>query len=342
MTMISLGIESTAHTLGIGIVDENCSVLANEMSMISNSMGIHPREAANHHAQVFPDMVKRALKKADMTMKDVDLIAFSKGPGLGPCLKTGATGARALALHNKIPLIGVNHCIAHLEIGRKTQGCDDPVMLYVSGGNTQVITYFEGRYRVFGETLDIGIGNCLDKFAREVGLEFPGGPKIERYAREGRKLLPLPYTIKGMDVTFSGTLTAALNMREKERLHDICYSLQEMCFAALVETAERAMAHVGKDEVLLAGGVARNERLREMTSIMAKERGARFFVPDAQLCVDNGAMIAWTGLLMSIKTNTKPKTKTKREGGEEDIEMGIMDSETRQNFRTDDVEVFWR
>ncbi|MDY6986022.1 MAG: bifunctional N(6)-L-threonylcarbamoyladenine synthase/serine/threonine protein kinase [Candidatus Thermoplasmatota archaeon] len=324
--MISLGIESTAHTLGIGIVDENCRVLANEMSMISNSMGIHPREAANHHAQVFPEMLKSALKKADLSMKDMDLIAFSQGPGLGPCLKTGATGARALALYHSIPLIGVNHCIAHLEVGRKTQGCEDPVMLYVSGGNTQVITYFEGRYRVFGETLDIGIGNCLDKFAREVGLEFPGGPKIERYAMEGRKLLPLPYTLKGMDVAFSGTLTAALNLLGRERLQDICYSMQEVCFAALVETTERAMAHVDKDEVLLAGGVARNSRLREMTSIMANERGAKFFVPEPKLCVDNGAMIAWTGLLMHMN------------GGK----MEIEESETRQNFRTDDVEVFWR
>jgi universal protein Kae1 len=324
--MIALGIESTAHTLGIGIVDEDCRVLANEMDMISNSKGIHPREAANHHAQVFPDMLRTALDKAGLSMKDVSLIAFSQGPGLGPCLKAGATGARALALYHSIPLIGVNHCIAHLEIGRKTQGCDDPVMLYVSGGNTQVITYFEGRYRVFGETLDIGIGNCLDKFAREIGLEFPGGPKIERYALGGRKLLPLPYTIKGMDVAFSGALTAALNLRGRERLEDICYSMQEVCFAALVETTERAMAHVDKDEVLLAGGVARNSRIREMTSAMARERGAKFFVPEPRLCVDNGAMIAWTGLLMHMH------------GGRTEVE----DSATRQNFRTDDMEVYWR
>jgi len=117
--MLSLGIESTAHTLGIGIVDENCKVLANEMHTISNSKGIHPREAANHHAQHFPEMLKRALEGANATMKDIGLIAFSQGPGLGPCLKTGATGARALALYHHIPLIGVNHCIAHLEIGRK-------------------------------------------------------------------------------------------------------------------------------------------------------------------------------------------------------------------------------
>ena len=324
--MLSLGIESTAHTLGIGIVDENCKVLANEMHTISDSKGIHPREAANHHAQHFPEMLKRALEGANATMKDIELISFSQGPGLGPCLKTGATGARALALYHNIPLMGVNHCIAHLEIGWKTQGCDDPVMLYVSGGNTQVITYFEGRYRVFGETLDIGIGNCLDKFAREIGLEFPGGPKIEKYAMEGRNLLPLPYTIKGMDVAFSGTLTAALNLREREKLEDICYSLQEVCFSALTEVAERAMAHVAKRDVLLAGGVARNERLREMVRRMAEERGANFFVPDARLCVDNGAMIAWTGLLMH------------RNGGKTEIN----ESETRQNFRTDDVEVYWR
>ena len=111
-------------------------------------------------------------------------IAFSQGPGLGPCLRIGAAVARSLAHRLNIPLVGVNHCVAHIEIGREVCGCDDPVLLYVSGGNTQIIARLSGRYRVLGETLDIGIGNMLDKFAREHGIPFPGGPVIEQLARE--------------------------------------------------------------------------------------------------------------------------------------------------------------
>ncbi|HUW43071.1 MAG TPA: UGMP family protein, partial [Thermoplasmata archaeon] len=178
--MICLGIEGTAHTAGIGIMDDSGRVLANMIDMISGEKGgIHPREAANHHVQVIPELIDKALAEAKLDHCDIGLVAFSQGPGLGPCLRTAATAARALALSLDVPIIGVNHCVAHLEIGRKVAGCDDPALLYASGGNTQVIAYAGGKYRVFGETLDIGIGNMLDKFGRETGLKFPSGPRIE-------------------------------------------------------------------------------------------------------------------------------------------------------------------
>ncbi|TLZ61447.1 MAG: UGMP family protein, partial [Methanobacteriota archaeon] len=183
------------------------------------------------------------------------------------------------------------------------------------------------RYRVFGETLDIGIGNMLDKFARETGHEFPGGPVLERAAREGTKLLPLPYSVKGMDVAFSGLLTAAFHLLKKgEGFEDLAFSIQETAFAMLCEVTERAMAHTDKDEVLLGGGVARNYRLQEMADRMARDRGARMFVPPGELCVDNGAMIAWTGLLM-------------HKAG---VRMSIDDTAVDQRFRTDEVDVVWR
>lgn len=226
-----------------------------------------------------------------------------------------------------MPILGVNHCVAHLEIGRGIAKCEDPALLYVSGGNTQVIAFARGRYRVFGETLDIGIGNMLDKFARECGLAFPGGPILEKLARDGVKLLPLPYSVKGMDVAFSGMLTAALGLRRAgHSLEDIAFSIQEVAFAMLTEVTERAMAHVGNDEVLLGGGVARNRRLQEMVARMASDRGARMFVPPGDLCIDNGAMIAWTGLLMA------------RAG----VRMRIEDTIVNQRFRTDEVDVAWR
>ncbi len=327
--MLALGIEGTAHTIGVGIVDERCRVLANVYDMVKPEKGgIHPREAANHHAELAAPMIRRALDAAGVSADELDVVTFSQGPGLGPCLRTVATAARALSLSLGVPLVGVNHCVSHLEIGRGLfPECEDPALLYVSGGNTQVIAYARGRYRVFGETLDIGLGNMLDKFGRELGLPFPGGPRLEKLALEGGKLLPLPYSVKGMDVAFSGMLTAALALhRRGERLEDIAFSLQEVAFAMLTEVTERAMAHVGKDEVLLGGGVARNKRLQAMVGRMAEDRGARMFVPPGELCIDNGAMIAWTGLLMH------------RAG----VRMALEDTLVDQRFRTDEVAVTWR
>ena len=326
--MICLGIEGTAHTAGIGIMDDSGRVLANVIDMISGEKGgIHPREAANHHVQVIPELIDKALAEAKLNHGDIGLVAFSQGPGLGPCLRTAATAARALALSLDVPIIGVNHCVAHLEIGRKVAGCDDPALLYASGGNTQVIAYAGGKYRVFGETLDIGIGNMLDKFGRETGLKFPSGPRIEQLARDGKKLLDIPYSVKGMDVAFSGILTAALQLKKKgASMEDLCFSLQEVCFSMLVEVAERAMAHVEKNEVLLGGGVVQNKRLQEMVRMMAEERGAKMFVPPGRLCIDNGAMIAWTGILMH-NSGTR---------------MSVDDTSINQRFRTDEVDVTWR
>ncbi|MEK6911830.1 MAG: bifunctional N(6)-L-threonylcarbamoyladenine synthase/serine/threonine protein kinase, partial [Candidatus Thermoplasmatota archaeon] len=264
---------------------------------------------------------------ASLKAGELDVIAFSQGPGLGPCLRTVATAARALALSLDVPIVGVNHCVAHLEIGRAVTTCEDPVLLYVSGGNTQVIAFSRGRYRVFGETLDIGIGNMLDKFARETGYGFPGGPILERAAQEGTKFVPLPYSVKGTDVAFSGLLTAALALHKKgERFEDLAHSIQETAFAMLCEVTERAIAHVEKDEVLLGGGVARNRRLQEMVATMAEDRGASMFVPPGELCIDNGAMIAWTGLLMN----------------KAGVRMAIEDTVVNQRFRTDEVDIVWR
>jgi len=326
--MITLGIEGTAHTLGVGIVDSERKVLANVLDMYRPPEGgLHPREAANHHADVVSPLILKALEEANVSMKEVDVISFSKGPGLGPCLRVAATAARSLSLLLNKPIVGVNHCVAHVEIGRATTGCTDPALLYASGGNTQVIAFANGKYRIFGETLDVGIGNMLDKLGRELGLGYYAGPTIEKLAKEGDKLLELPYSVKGMDISFSGIMTAALALKKKgHRLEDIAFSIQETCFAMLAEVTERAMAHVGKDEVLLGGGVAQNMRLREMIGEMAKERGAEMFVPDRRLCMDNGAMIAWLGNLMYSSG----------------VRMSIADTTVEQRFRTDEVEVTWR
>lgn len=326
--MITLGIEGTAHTLGVGIVDGEGKVLSNELDMFRPPEGgLHPREAANHHADVVAETIKKAMDSASVDFNDLGLISFSKGPGLGPCLRVAATAARSLSTKLEIPIMGVNHCIAHIEIGRVTTGCDDPVLLYASGGNTQVIAFSDHRYRIFGETLDVGIGNMLDKLGRELGLGYYAGPTIEKKALDGSKLLDLPYSVKGMDISFSGIMTAALALKKKgESIENIAYSVQETCFGMLAEVTERAMAHVGKRQVLLGGGVAQNTRLRNMIGEMCKERDAEMFVPSPKLCVDNGAMIAWLGSLM-YSSGTR---------------MNISDTIVEQRFRTDEVNITWR
>ncbi len=328
--MITLGIESTAHTLGVGITDPDDKgiVLANVIDMYRPPQGgLHPREAANHHAENVAKDIEKALSEAGIKIEEVDLVSFSMGPGLGPCLKTSATAARAISHRMGIPIIGTNHCIAHIEIGRVLEKCDDPVLLYASGGNTQVIAFSEGRYRIFGETEDIGIGNMFDKLGRALGMGFYAGPRIEELALEGTELLDIPYSVKGMDVSFSGIMTSALALHKKGfKLEDIAMSVQETAFAMLTEVTERAMAHTGKDQVLLGGGVAQNNRLRDMVKEMAQARGADMFVPERRYCVDNGAMIAWLGHLMYSSG----------------VRMDISSTAVRQRFRTDEVEITWR
>ena len=171
-----LGIESSADDFGVGIATFNGEILANKYdSYIPAEGGIHPREAARHHSEVADKVLHEALSIAGVKPNDLSVIAFSQGPGLGPSLRTGATVARALASYLNIPLVGVNHSVAHIEIGKLETGVVDPVTLYVSGGNTMVTAFEAGRYRVFGETLDIALGNCLDVFAREAGLKHAEG-----------------------------------------------------------------------------------------------------------------------------------------------------------------------
>ncbi|MDI6883701.1 MAG: bifunctional N(6)-L-threonylcarbamoyladenine synthase/serine/threonine protein kinase [Hadesarchaea archaeon] len=326
--MLCLGIEGTAHTFGVGIVSSKGEVVANaSKTYVPERGGIHPREAARFHAANARTVLDEALREADVSLDEIDLVAFSQGPGLGPALRTAATAARALAVWLDIPILGVNHCIAHVEIGRLTEGARDPVTLYVSGGNTQVIAFDAGRYRVFGETLDIPVGNCLDVFAREVGIPHPGGPNVERLARDGKRYIPLPYVVKGMDLSFSGLMTEAVRKHHAGAdLRDLCFSLQETAFAALVEVTERAVAHTEKKEVMLTGGVAANKRLKEMLRLMASEHKSKFFAPPMKLSVDNGAMISWAGIL-AYKHGVRHR---------------LEETVVKQRWRTDEVDVVWR
>jgi len=310
--MKCLGIESTAHTLGIGIADQN-HVIANEKDVYKpeKGEGIIPREAAEHHKRVKEEVLEKALQKSEMNKEDIDLIAIANGPGLPPCLLQGAELARKLSKELNTDIVPVNHCIAHIEIAKKETKAEDPLVQYVSGGNTQILSHADGRYRIYGETLDIGIGNAFDKLARSMGLNMPGGPKIMKLAEESNKYIELPYTVKGMDLSFSGLVTqASKKYGEHEKKH-VANSFQETALSMLVEVTERALAHTKKEELLLTGGVALNNRLREMNEKMAEEHGASFHVPKNEYCGDNGAMIAYTGTIYKEKARKKIDIKPK-------------------------------
>lgn len=326
--MICLGIESTAHTFSIGIVDDKGKILADTRDMYKTEEGgLIPHLVAKHHRKVRDRLLEEALKQANLQLKDIDIISFSQGPGLPPSLVAGIEFARSLAEKTKKPLIGVNHIVSHLEIGRLLSKAKDPVFVFVSGANTQIIAHEGGRYRVFGECLSIALGNALDKFGRLIGLGFPAGPKIESLAKEG-KYVELPYNVKGMDVDFSGIITKAEKLyKEGASKEDLCFSLQETCFAMLAEVAERAMAHCNKKEALLIGGVAANKRFCEMLGIMCKERDAEFYASPLIYSGDQGVMIAWQGILQH-KAGEKP--------------LVVKEADIKPGWRVDQVETTWK
>ncbi|XP_062509193.1 tRNA N6-adenosine threonylcarbamoyltransferase-like [Corticium candelabrum] len=334
MTIV-IGMEGSANKLGVGVLQDG-KVLSNvrRTYVTPPGQGFLPRDTAEHHRQHVLSVLQEAMDEAGITPDDVDCICYTKGPGMGAPLVAVALVARTVSqLWNK-PIIGVNHCIGHIEMGRMVTGSDNPVVLYVSGGNTQVIAYSQRRYRIFGETIDIAVGNCLDRFARVLKLSNDPSPgyNIEQMAKKGTQYVELPYSVKGMDVAFSGILShveaIAKHKLESEECtpEDLCFSLQETVFAMLVEITERAMAHCGSKEVLIVGGVGCNERLQEMMRQMASERGASVCAMDERYCIDNGAMIAQAGWEM-FKTGQITK---------------LEDTWCTQRYRTDEVEVTWR
>ncbi|MHA2294782.1 MAG: KEOPS complex N(6)-L-threonylcarbamoyladenine synthase Kae1 [Candidatus Hodarchaeales archaeon] len=327
MPPLILGIESTAHTIGIGIVKGNDILSDVKKVYFPEKGGIHPGKSARFLSENFPGVLLDALKKAEIDKNEIDAIAFSQGPGLGPCLRVGATGARAIALRLNKPLIGVNHCVSHVELGKMLTGARDCVTLYVSGGNTQISVLNQGRYRLLGETQDIAVGNLIDTVAREMGLSHPGGPVVEKIALDGNKLLELPYTVKGMSLTFSGLLSAAVRMfmETDVRMEDLCYSLQEIAYSMLAEVTERALLATNKKEVLITGGVAANAVLNEKIRLIAEENGIDFHAVPASLAGDNGVMIAYNGLLHYKQ---------------EDF-VKISDSSVKPRWRMDEVNCPW-
>ncbi len=331
-----LGIEGTAWCASAALYDTETDTTRIESNPYEpESGGIHPREAAEHMADAIPEVIDTVLSTVDPAGSGigVDAVAFSRGPGLGPCLRVVGTAARALAGTLDVPLVGVNHMVAHLEVGRHQSGFENPVCLNASGANAHLLGYHDGRYRILGETMDAGVGNAIDKFTRHVGWNHPGGPKVEAAAAEATSgpndgdLLDLPYVVKGMDFSFSGISSAANDAYDDgEPVEEICFSLQEHVFGTLTEVSERALSLTGADELVLGGGVGQNDRLREMLETMCESRGASFYAPDPAYLRDNAGMIAILGAKMAVAGDT----------------LRIAESSIDPNFRPDDVPVTWR
>jgi N6-L-threonylcarbamoyladenine synthase/protein kinase Bud32 len=334
-----LGIEGTAWAASASVFETDDPASHSDADHVfietdayqPESGGIHPREAAEHMGGAVPTVVETAIDHAEERGETddeppIDAVAFSRGPGLGPCLRIVGTAARAVAQRFDVPLVGVNHMVAHLEVGRHFSGFDSPVCLNASGANAHVLGYRNGRYRVLGETMDTGAGNAIDKFTRHVGWQHPGGPKVERRARGG-EYHPLPYVVKGMDFSFSGIMSAAkAAVDDGVPVENVCRGLEETIFGMLTEVSERALSLTGADELVLGGGVGQNDRLRRMLGEMCDQRGADFFAPEARFLRDNAGMIAILGAKMYAAGDT----------------LEIEDSGIDSNFRPDEVPVTWR
>jgi len=301
--MLGLGIESTAHTFSCAIIEKKGKkgkILSDVRKIYrpADGEGIHPREASRHHIENSSSVLFECLKEANITIKDLNLISYAAGPGLGPCLRVGAVVARSLASFYKIPIYPVNHAIGHIDLGKLLTGATNPLVLLVSGGHTMLLAFLNKQWRVFGETLDITLGQLLDQFGRSIGFASPCGKNIEELASSSSNYVTLPYSVKGNDVSFSGLLSATKSIAKKNKI-DACYSLQETAFAMISEVVERALSFTGKKEFLIVGGVAANKRLSEMLHDVCKRHGSKFFAIPIQYAGDCGSQICWTGLLES-------------------------------------------
>src|SRR5713226_3458470 len=207
--MLSLGIESTAHTFSCAVIEKKGRqgrILSDVRKIYRppEGEGIHPREASRHHAEKSPHVLSECLQKASVKINDLDMVSYAAGPGLGPCLRIGAVVARSLASYYGMPIYPVNHALGHIELGKMLTGAGDPLVLLVSGGHTMILAFSDHRWRIFGETLDITIGQLLDQFGRHIGFSSPCGDRIEQLASQSSgEYQSLPYVVKGNDVSFS-------------------------------------------------------------------------------------------------------------------------------------------
>ena len=313
-----LGIETSCDETGVAIYDEDKGLIANQLytqiALHADYGGVVPELASRDHIRKTAPLIQAALSEAQLTAKDIDGVAYTCGPGLVGALLVGATVARALAYAWEVPAVGVHHMEGHLLAPMLDDNppCFPFVALLVSGGHTQLVRVDGvGQYTVIGESVDDAAGEAFDKTAKLLGLDYPGGAALSRLAEQGapgRFVFPRPMTDRpGLDFSFSGLKTFAantlnavlkteLNLSEQTKA-DIAYAFQDAVVDTLAIKCKRALKETGYKRLVIAGGVSANKKLRESLTQMMKNLGGEVFYPQPQFCTDNGAMIAYAGLL---------------------------------------------
>lgn len=313
-----LGIETSCDETGVAIYDEDKGLIANQLytqiALHADYGGVVPELASRDHIRKTAPLIQAALREARLTAKDIDGVAYTCGPGLVGALLVGATVARALAYAWEVPAVGVHHMEGHLLAPMLD---DNPpgfpfVALLVSGGHTQLVRVESvGQYTVIGESVDDAAGEAFDKTAKLLGLDYPGGAALSRLAEQGapgRFVFPRPMTDRpGLDFSFSGLKTFAANTLNavlkteltlsEQTKADIAYAFQDAVVDTLAIKCKRALKETGYKRLVIAGGVSANKKLRESLTQMMKNLGGEVFYPQPQFCTDNGAMIAYAGLL---------------------------------------------
>ncbi|MBX5483573.1 MAG: tRNA (adenosine(37)-N6)-threonylcarbamoyltransferase complex transferase subunit TsaD [Myxococcaceae bacterium] len=307
-----LGLETSCDETAAAVVEDGRRVLSD---VVSTQVDIHRRwggvvpelASRNHVVQVMP-VIDEALRRANVTLDDIDLIAVTSGPGLIGALMVGLQVAKGLSLARGIPFVGVNHLEGHLLAIRLLEDAPDPPFLglVVSGGHTSLYEVRDfGEYRLLGSTRDDAAGEAYDKTAKVLGLPYPGGQPIDHLAQNGNpKAIRFPRALPGhnvFDFSFSGLKTAVLThvrthgVPEGQALADLCASFQEAVADSLTIKMVRAAKAHGLRKLVLCGGVAANSRLRALAQGRARGDGLELFLPPVRLCTDNGAMIAVAG-----------------------------------------------
>ena len=304
--VVVLGIESSCDETSAAIVVNGRKVLSN---IINSQIDIHtlyggvvPEIASRCHVEVINQVVKEALKQANKTFEDIDVVSCTYGPGLVGALLVGVSYAKGLAYALQKPLVGVNHIEGHIAANYIThQELEPPFLcLIISGGHTHLVKINDyTSFEILGRTKDDAIGEAYDKVARVVGLGYPGGPKIDKLAYEGTPNIELPKTkIEGLNFSFSGIKTAVINLNHKNpdiNKADLCASFEKVTTEMLIENVEKAIEQTGIKKVVLAGGVSANTYIRKEFDKFSKTNNIEIYYPELKLCTDNAAMIASAG-----------------------------------------------
>lgn len=313
MPLITLGIESSCDETGIALYQMGRGLLAHalytQVAMHNEYGGVVPELASRDHVRRVIPLVRQVMCDADVSLDQINVIAYTQGPGLGGALLVGASIANALAYALDIPTIGIHHLEGHL----LSPLLSDPapefpfVALLVSGGHTQLMRVDGvGLYTLLGETLDDAAGEAFDKSAKLLGLSYPGGPALAKLAALGRPglyKLPRPMLHSGdLDFSFSGLKTAVMTLvkqsnNDEQTRADIACAVQEAIVDVLAHKARAALAQTGLNQLVVAGGVGANQLLRSRLTEGIGKRGGKVFYPDLEFCTDNGAMIAFAGAL---------------------------------------------